>query len=55
MAPKLTRMAHRIIMRFAENDRSDLSKVLKSSFARVAEATMPSGRRWSGHKSARAG
>jgi len=55
MAPKLTRMADRFIIRFAANDRRDLSKALKSSFAGVAKATMPSGRRWSGHKSAGAG
>ena len=33
MAPKLTRMADRIIIRFAAHDRRGLSKTLKGSFA----------------------
>jgi len=55
MAPKLTRMADRIIIRFAAHDRRGLSKTLKGSFAGVSEAAMPSGRRWSGYESAGVG
>jgi len=42
MTPKLTRMADRIIIRFAAHDRRGLSKTLKGSFTGVSEAAMPS-------------
>jgi len=51
MAPKLTSMAEGVIIGFVVDDRRRLGEALKSCLAEVAEATMPSSRGGSGHKS----
>jgi hypothetical protein len=55
MAPEPTSMADGCITRLVTNDGRGLGKVLKSSFAGVAEATMPGRRRGSCHKGTGAG
>jgi hypothetical protein len=53
MAPKLARMAERVVMRAAADDRRGVSEALEGGLAGMTETAMPGGRGRGGHERAR--